>query len=117
MTNVSVIEFDFGLDIDLEPIKNEIIEMLEKINDLSYPRLLTDSAPFLPRLDLSCVSKSGIKYLNESALSLNASTVTGFFGAISEGCSGALSLLGGYDSTAQELSMTISVEVERSGSL
>jgi hypothetical protein len=66
----------------------------------------------LPPLDLSCVSTSGIEFLNEND-GTNASvisTVSGFFDAIAAGCSSdSFTLSGGYDSTAAELSMNVVV--------
>lgn len=59
----SSIDFEIGVDIDLFPIKDTLIGLLEELKGISYPRSVQQSAPFLPRLDMSCVSKSGIAYL------------------------------------------------------
>ena len=89
LTEVSSIEYDYGLDIDLAPIKEGIIELLERLDTLSYPAFITDVAPFLPKISLNCVRKYGIQYLNrqnQTSLSVATSQVSGFFKEILNGC-------------------------------
>lgn len=89
-----------------------MVDVLEDIGALSYPKWLSDTAPFLPPLDLTCVSKSGIAYLDENnGTDASAfSAVSGFFDAIATGCSSdSFTLSGGYDPTAGELSMNVVV--------
>lgn len=59
----SSIDFEIGVDIDLYPLRNTMIGLLDELRVISYPRFIQQSAPFLPRLDLGCVSRSGIAYL------------------------------------------------------
>ena len=92
ITNLTAFNFEIGVDIDLDPIKDgeyayhvvytfcyqysltlpqfplsnhpsEIIDLLKELKALTYPSWLKNNAQFLPRLDLSCVSKSAIAYL------------------------------------------------------
>jgi hypothetical protein len=63
IVRTSSIDFEVGVDIDLFPLRDTMIGLLEDLSVVSYPRFIQQSAPFLPRLDLSCVSRSGTAYL------------------------------------------------------
>ena len=94
-----------------------IIEKLEELQDLQWPEWLTTVAPFLPPIDLSCVSTSGIEFLQNDA-DISFSSVTGFFGAISEGClSDQLRFGGGYNATSYELVMNVVINLQASRDL
>ncbi len=122
ITNASSVDFKIGLDIDLFPIRETLIELLEELRDIRYPSVIQQSSPYLPRLDLSCVSKSGIAYLGGYAMNVtvlsaenpssqpshsSVSTkypISGFLSAVADGCStNGLGLSGGYNSTSEEL--------------
>ena len=80
--------------------------MLEEIAALSYPKWLTDVAPYLPEIDLGCVATSGMAFLNDAVANSTTATITGFLHAITIGCSSSKSpvvLSGGYDIANQEL--------------
>ena len=94
-----------------------IIEKLEELDDLQWPEWLTTVAPFLPPIDLRCVSESGIDFL-QNDLDISLSSVTGFFGAIAEGCSSdQLRLGGGYNSTSSELAMNVVINLQASADI
>ena len=94
--------------------------MLEEIAALSYPKWLTDVAPYLPEIDLGCVATSGMAFLNDAVANSTSATITGFLHAIKYGCSenSLLSALsGGYDNDKQELGINIVVDIHASGNL
>lgn len=122
ITTASSVDFKIGLDIDLFPIRETIIELLEELRGLRYPSFIQQSSPYLPRLDLSCVSKSGIAYLGGGDMDATLFSaqktsgqpilstfstkcpISGFLTAIADGCSSdGLGLSGGYNSTSEEL--------------
>lgn len=88
--------------------------MLAKIALLDYPKWLADAAPYLPDIDLTCVTASGVNFLNDAIANSTTATVTGFLNAITTGCStNALSLVGsgGYDNEKGELGVNMVVEI------
>jgi hypothetical protein len=92
--------------------------VLDKIGALTYPKWLSDTVPFLPELDLTCVSTSGRGFLEEAAENSTSATVTGFFDAILAGCSSdALLLSGGYDGDKEEMELNVIFNSSVSGSL
>lgn len=114
--NVSTLGFDLKLDIDLLPIKDKIIDLLEEIADLSYPKWLVSTAPFLPEIKLTCISNSGISFL--SNVNATSATISDFLEAIASGCSSnSLVLSGGYDTDAQQLVIGIVIELGGSRNL
>lgn len=95
----------------------EINDLLQDIAALSYPTWLTNAAPFLPKIDLKCVTVSGMSFLDEAIANSNTATVTGFLNAITAGCSTSslsLSLRGGYNNDKEELEINIVVELNAS---
>ena len=142
LTNADNLEFEVRLDINLVPIQDsecvflsiiplsifyialqkqltvyfsiysEIIEMLEEIAALSYPTWLTDTAPYLPEIDLKCVATSGRAFLDDAVANSTSATITGFLHAITTGCSSnnALVLSGGYNIDKQELVINMLLE-------
>ena len=84
---------------------------------LQYPDFIADIAPFLPRIDLNCVRRSGIQYLDGTD-STHPAAVTDFVDAIAEGCSSdAFTLLGGYNSASEQLEINIVVNLGASRNL
>jgi hypothetical protein len=104
ITVLSAFDFELRLDIDLSPIKDIIISLLTDIGELSYPSWLTKTAPFLPPLDLSCVSKAGIAFSERTDL-----TVSSLLSSIYDLCPGAFSLSGGYSPETEDLSINVVV--------
>jgi hypothetical protein len=116
IVNASTLGFDLKLDIDLLPIKDVIIDLLEEIADFSYPKWLISTAPFLPEIKLACIANSGISFL--SNVNATSATISDFLGAISSGCaSNSFALSGGYDADAQQLVIGIVVELGGSRNL
>lgn len=70
-------------------------------------------ASFLPTLDLSCVRTSGQEFLRAGTNESNTLLpVSGFFDAISNGCSSeTLSFSGGYDTGIETLSMNVAINL------
>ncbi len=102
ITTASNIAFEIGFDIDLFPIREQIIDLLQELRTVAYPSFIQQSFPYLPRLDLSCVSKSGIAYLRgggknatvlftpSDRISLSASSkypISSFLSAVADECS------------------------------
>lgn len=82
--------------------------MLDKIGTLSYPTWLSENVPYLPKLDLSCVSTLGKTYLDEAIDNSTSATVSGFLHSVILGCSSDdLTLSGGYDNEKEELTIDI----------
>jgi hypothetical protein len=82
----------------------EVVALLEEISALSYPEWLTDAAPFLPDIDLTCVATAGIDFLDKAYEDTSTATISAFLNAIRTACSTSSMLLsGGYDSDAGEL--------------
>ena len=109
ITNVSNVDFEIGVDIDLLPLNGTMMDLLTKLSKIGYDTtgggFNMDLLPFLPRLDFGCVSKSAISYLQGGGSDGNY-PLSGFLGAIAEGCSSnSLRLSGGYNSTSEELGM------------
>ena len=106
ITTLSSIDFDIGVDIDLFPLHSTLVDLLKKLKRIGYPTgadFNKDLVPFLPPLDYSCVSKSGIEYLQRKTPQGN-SPLSGFLGAIADDCSSnSFALSGGYNSTSEEL--------------
>ena len=116
ITNAESLEFDLKLDIDLQPIKDALISLLQEIGSLSYPKWLSETAPFLPELRLGCVEKAGVDFLNSTNSSF--ASVSGFLDAITDSCSSkSLTLSGGYDSDLEQLGMNIVIELGGSRNL
>ena len=85
--------------------------MLDEIAALSYPTWLTDTAAFLPRIDLSCIATSGKRFLNDSVANSTSATINDFLHAVSAGCSSdSFVLSGGYDNVDEELKINIILE-------
>ena len=107
ITNSSGIDFHLGLDIDLFPVRDKIVDLLTKLNSISFgDNVNQDLKPFLPRLDFSCVSRSGSVYLLKNTTNATVANypVSGFLDAIATGCSSSsLFLSGGYNSISEEL--------------
>lgn len=100
----------------------EIIGLLDDIERMSYPQWLADNAPFLPPLNLRCISTGGKSYLNDTeALTASASqtlqTVAGFTKAIVDSCSEGFGISGGYNTTAGKLALNIAAELGDSANL
>jgi hypothetical protein len=92
--------------------------VLDEIGALSYPMWLSDTVPFLPVLDLTCITISGRNYLDDAVANSTLATVTGFLDAIMIGCeSDNLLFSGGYDNDKQEMGMNIIFEANESGNL
>lgn len=107
ITNSSGIDFHLGLDIDLFPVRDKIVDLLTKLNSISFgDNVRQDLKPFLPRLDFGCVSRSGSVFLLKNTANATAANypVSGFLDAIATGCSSSsLFLSGGYNSTSEKL--------------
>jgi len=89
ITNSSGIDFHLGLDIDLFPVRDKIVDLLTKLNSISFgDNVIQDLKPFLPRLDFSCVSRSGSVYLLKNTTNATVANypVSGFLDAIATGC-------------------------------
>jgi hypothetical protein len=125
------LEFGVSLDVDLVPIRDSeckpfsipcrvhafvhspstrsfyvgLDTILKQIELLSYPTWVLDSAPYLPKLDLACVSNAGSNFLY--SVRFSPAPVSGFIDAISEGCSSDFVISGGYDIDKQELRIDI----------
>ena len=84
--------------------------VLDEISALGYPSWLTDTAAYLPGLDLSCIATSGKSYLKDSIRKLAKATMTGFLRAMRNGCHDAIVLSGGYDNDKEELRINIVLE-------
>lgn len=118
ITNAPTIDFDVKLNIDLRPIKSQIFGQLGDIADLSYPDWLKKNLPFLPDLNLGCIEKSGVEFLDQAVSDNATASISGFLNAIRDGCSSkSLALSGGYDSASEQLEMNIAVELEGSRNL
>ncbi len=108
ITKVSSVDFEIGVDIDLLPLNGTLMNLLTQLSTIGYPTgdgFNKDLLPFLPRPDFGCVSKSAISYLQGGGSDGNY-PLSGFLGAIAEGCSSnSLRLSGGYNSTSEELGM------------
>lgn len=90
ITNSSGIDFHLGLDIDLFPVRDKIVDLLTKLNSISFgDNVRQDLKPFLPRLDFSCVSRSGSVFLLKNTTNATVANypVSGFLDAIATGCS------------------------------
>ena len=83
------------------------MDLLTKLNSISFgDNVNQDLKPFLPRLDFSCVSRSGSVYLLKNTTNATVANypVSGFLDAIATGCSSSsLFLSGGYNSISEEL--------------
>lgn len=118
LTTAAGVDFHISMDINLVPIRESINSVLDEIGALTYPKFLTDTAPFLPEFDLSCIPRSGKGYLDDAAANSILATVTGFLNKIMVGCSSdAFFLKGGYDNDKQMLAIDIVFEANLSGSL
>ncbi len=114
ITTASSIDFDISLDLDLRPIKESFIQLLVELDGIRYPNLFQRGFSHLPRLDFSCICKSGIAYLGgdvdvktlfSSPTKLEPKyPLSGFLSALADGCSSSeLRLSGGYYSPSEEL--------------
>ena len=120
ITDLTSIDFELGIDIDLQPIKDKLIKVLDDIGNLDYPAWLTDTAPFLPsfRLFVSCVRRVGKSYLSRNETGINGTYVVGFLKDIQDNCfSDSLSVNGGYNSTTGELQLNAVANIEASTSV
>ena len=57
------LEFELSLDILLEPIKAELGDILDELDELAYPKSILDKAPFLPAINLKCATRAARNYL------------------------------------------------------
>lgn len=125
ITTASSVDFEVAVDIDLLPLNATLTDLLMELGALAYPRFIQQSSSFLPRLDLSCLSKSGVAYLHGNSTNY---PLSGFLKAMVDGClatSNGLSLSGGYNSTSEEfgtyilssctLHLSLSTFLERGG--
>lgn len=72
---------------------------------------LSNDAPYLPELDLKCVSAYGMKYLNEAVSNSTSATVAGLMNAVAIGCrNNEIVLSGGYDKNIGKLEVNIILE-------
>ena len=112
LTNASSVDFDLSIDVNLVPVKDEIEDLLDLVDLISYSGdgPFAQYERFLPTIDLTCIKDSGKEYLNQANSSL---PVSGFFNAIADGCSDneLFELLGGYNSTSGELGMNVQLNV------
>ena len=85
--------------------------MLDEIAALSYPTWLTDTAAYLPRIDLACIATSGKKFFKDAVKRSTPATLNGFLRALRIGCSSdSFVLSGGYDNVDEELKINIILE-------
>ena len=86
----------------------------EDISALSYPTWLTDTAGYLPDIDLTCVTSSGMNFFNESIANSTSATITSLLHAIRIGCSSStLVISGGYDYAKEELEINLLLETSK----
>ncbi len=108
ITKVYSVEFDIGVDIDLRPLNDTLMDSMTKLSKISYTEggvYNKDLVSFLPRLDIICVSKSATAYLLKGNADGNY-PLSGFINSIAKGCSSKdIKLSGGYNSTSEELGM------------